>query len=204
MRPLGLGHDPAPAAPALARGPQEVLEAAGGPAGEGALCSGLLQFSSDVPGQPDITGQAEQVLDGVLLAPVHQFLTGEAGIGAQHDAQLGPALAQLAHDARDLLNRAGGGGDVGGPQLGAQQVIAAEDVERQVAVIAVIAMEEAAPPDCRAGDRRWRPDRARSLRAGPRARQGTSHEQRLDRRRIVADFVIARRLRPRISCDAAP
>ena len=111
-------------------------------ADEGTLGSGRRRFSPDVAEQPDIAGQADQVVDGVLPAPGHQLLASEAGIGTPPDADLGPTLAQLAHDARDLLNRAGGRVDVGGPQLGAQQVIAAEDIERQAAV--VVAVEEPA------------------------------------------------------------
>lgn len=73
--------------------------------------------------QLDIAGQAEQVVEGIALAPGYQLLAGETGIGARHDADLGPALAQPAHDTLDLLNRAGGRIDVGAPQLGTQQVI---------------------------------------------------------------------------------
>lgn len=146
--------------------------------------------------QPNIAGQAEQVVDGVGFAPGHQLLTGEAGIGAQHDADLGPTLTQLAHDALDLLNRAGGRVDVGGPQLGAQKVIAAEDVERQVAVVAVVAVEE--PPLLVAVQGIVRGIQIQHDlfgRSGVRAHEQLD-EQRLDRHRIVADLVIARRLRP--------
>src|SRR4051794_41590303 len=44
----------------------------------------------------------------------------------------------------DLLDCAGAAVDVGAPQLGAEEMPAAEDVERQVAVAVVVAMEEAA------------------------------------------------------------
>ena len=56
----------------------------------------------------------------------------------------GQRRADLADDARDLLDRAGRGVDVRAPQLGRQQMAAAEDVERQVAVAVVIAVEEPA------------------------------------------------------------
>lgn len=42
-------------------------------------------------------------------------------------------------------------GDIRGPQLGTQQVLAAEDVQRQVAVVAVVAVKE--PPRLTAVDR---------------------------------------------------
>ena len=43
-----------------------------------------------------------------------------------------------------MLHRPGAGVDVRGPQPGAEQVVAAEDVQRQVAVALVVAVEEAA------------------------------------------------------------
>ena len=49
-----------------------------------------------------------------------------------------------ADDAGHLLNRTGGGIDVGAPQFRCQQVPPAEDVKRQIAVTVVIAVEEAA------------------------------------------------------------
>ena len=50
----------------------------------------------------------------------------------------------FGHDAFDLLDRAGRGVDVGAPELRRQQLLAAEHVQRQVAVAIVIAVEEAA------------------------------------------------------------
>ena len=94
--------------------------------------------------QPGVAGEAEQEVDAVGLAPGHQRLAGKAAVGAQQDAHPRPAGADLADDARDLLDRAGRGVDVGAAQLGRQQMPAAEDVERQVAVAVVIAVEEAA------------------------------------------------------------
>ena len=94
--------------------------------------------------QARIPRQSEDVVHAVLLAPGHQTLAGEAGVCAQHDLDGGPALADARDDARHLVRRASAGVDVGAPQLGRQQVVAAEDVERQVAVAVVIAVEEAA------------------------------------------------------------
>jgi hypothetical protein len=42
------------------------------------------------------------------------------------------------HEALDLLEGAGAGVAVGGPQLGTEQMPAAEDGERQIAVAVVI------------------------------------------------------------------
>ena len=91
---------------------------------------------------------------------------------------------------------AGAGVDVGPAQLGRQQMPAAEDVERQIAVAVVVAVEEAAflmPVQRIVGGVEIEDDLRR--RRGMRVEEEID-EQRLDRRRIVADLVIARRLRP--------
>ena len=56
---------------------------------------------------------------------------------------LRPAAADVSDQPGYLLHRPGGRITVGGPQLGGQQMPAAEDIERQIAVAVVIAMEEA-------------------------------------------------------------
>jgi hypothetical protein len=89
----------------------------------------LGQFAGDLGFEARIAGQAEQVIDPVLFAPRHQRLAGKAGIGAEQDAHSGPARPQLGDDPGHLLDRPGRGVDVGAPQLGRQQVPAAEDVE---------------------------------------------------------------------------
>ena len=94
--------------------------------------------------QAGVARQAEHVTDAVRLAPRHQLLVGKAGVGAQHDAHLAPLAANPRDDARHFLDRAGAAGDVGAPLPRQQQVPAAEGVERQIAVIVVVAVEEAA------------------------------------------------------------
>ena len=72
------------------------------------------------------------------LAPGHQLLAAEARVTTQHDAHLGPLGAQLGHDALDLVERTGRPVDVSWPEPRAQQLIAREDVQRQVAVAVVV------------------------------------------------------------------
>jgi hypothetical protein len=145
----------------------------------------------DVLDQPGIARQAEQEVDAVLLAPGHQRLPREAAVAAQHDAHPRPAGADLADDARYLLDRAGRGVDVRAPELRRQQVAAAEDVERQVAVAVVVAMKE--PPLLMPVDRivsgvEVEHDLLRRLRVGV---EEQVHEQRLDRRAVVGDPAVA-------------
>jgi hypothetical protein len=51
-------------------------------------------------------------------------------------------LPDLRHDALDLLDTACGGVLIGGPQAGTEQVLAAEDIEWQVAIAVIVAMKE--------------------------------------------------------------
>ena len=144
MGALGLGDHPTPACPVAPGGPHEVAEHAGRRLGLVGEAGGLGQGAGDPGLQAGVARKAKDVIDLVRLAPAHQRVTGEAAVGAQDDLHLGPALADQAGDARHLFNRAGGGVDVGLPQLGAEQVLPAEDVERQVAVAIIVAVEEAA------------------------------------------------------------
>ncbi len=94
----------------------------------------------------------------------------------------------------DLRDAARAGIDVGGAQLGRQQMPAAEHVQRQIAVAVVIAVEEVSllmPVQRVVGGVEIEDD----LRRRPLVRlQEQRHRQRLDRRRVVGDLVIARRV----------
>ena len=78
----------------------------GGPAGRCASASllGPGELVVDLLDQPGVARQAEQVVDAVLLAPGHQRLPRKAAVAAQHDPHPRPAGADLADDARHLLD----------------------------------------------------------------------------------------------------
>jgi hypothetical protein len=101
-------------------------------------------LSRDLGCQPRIARQAEDVIHAVGFAPRHQVLAAEAAVGAQQNAHPRPAGTDLADNARHFLHRSGRAIDVRAAQLGGQQVPAAEDVERQITVAVVVAMEEPA------------------------------------------------------------
>ena len=93
--------------------------------------------------QPLVARQAEDdSRHGWSFAPAHQFLAAEAGVGAEHDLHLGPALAQLGHDASDFFRTARSRILVGRPQPRTQQLVTGEDIQRQIAVAVVVAVEE--------------------------------------------------------------
>jgi hypothetical protein len=68
------------------------------------------------------------------LAPVHQLIAAEAGIAAQDDPCFGPAGADLPDNALDLRQAAGRGINVRLSQAYAQQMIARENVQGQMAL----------------------------------------------------------------------
>ena len=128
----------------MKRRPAEILEAARRPASSLGLVLGLDQLDGDLVDEPRIAREAQHIIDPVRLAPGHQRLPAEAGVGAQQDAGPRPAPPDLGDEARHLLDGARRRVDVGVAQLGTEQVAAAENVERQVAVAVVVAVEEAA------------------------------------------------------------
>ena len=119
--PFRLGDDPTLAAPTLERPPSEVFGSAA-PASRrvGSARAAARSSVSDLGVEARVLGQAEQEVDAVILAPRHERVAGEARIGAQQDARLGPAPADLGDDPRRLLDAAGTGVDVGRAQFGRQ------------------------------------------------------------------------------------
>jgi hypothetical protein len=105
--------------------------------------------------------------------------------------RLRPVLADEGDDARDLLDDARGRIDAGGPQPRCQQMAAAEDVQRQVAVAVVEAVIVAAflvAMQGHVGRIRIEHDDLRRRRV--RLPEDVE-EQPVDRGAVVADLVIA-------------
>ena len=154
--------------------------------------------AGDAPLPPRVARQTEHVIDLVGLAPGHQGLAREAGIGAQHDLHLRPAVLDLSRDAIHLLDCPGASVDVGTPELGGDEMPAAEHIEQQIAVAVVVAVKEAAfliAVQRIVGGVEVEHDPARRFLMRV---EKQVDKQLLDRRSIVADPVIARRLaRPR-------
>ena len=96
--------------------------------GHGGLAPGMAGFLE----QDLVASQAEDKIHGVALAPAHQVLSREAAVAAQQDVDLGPAVPDHPDDAADLVARTPGAIDVGGSELGEQEMAAAEDIEGQV------------------------------------------------------------------------
>ena len=95
------------------------------------------------PCEDFVAGQPQHVKHAVLLAPMQQLPAAKARLPAQDDAHLRPDLPQAVD--QQLQNRAGvqTGVAVAGAQVGHPQTRTAEDVQRQEAVVVVVAVEEA-------------------------------------------------------------
>ena len=160
------------------------------------LDPGGEEFRLDPADEPVVAGDADDVVHAVVLAPGHDLLADVGGVGPHQDPEPRPPAAELADDAGELVERARGGVGVAGPEHGAQRVRAAEDVERQQAVVAVVAVEgvallAAVHPVIRRVDVEHEP------RGGQPSRPGLDEEvgeERLKRLGVVGDPVIAPRL----------
>ncbi len=129
----------------VACGPAKVLEPAGGLAGRlgrGAR-GGQSPPRSPPPAARCAPGRRRK---STRLASHHAISSSrQKPLSARSRMRTRGQRARIWPTMRvDLLDRAGGGIDVGAPQLRRQQMAAAEDVQRQIAVAVVVAVEEAA------------------------------------------------------------
>jgi len=132
----------------------------------------------------------------VGLAPGHQIVARKARIGTYDDAHIWPLSADVRNDALDFLHRAFGGVHAGRPQLGRQQMAPAKNIERQITVAVVIAVEEPpflVPVDWVIGGIEIKDDLVWSARV---RLQKQVDQKPLDGDRILANLVVARRLKP--------
>jgi hypothetical protein len=104
---LGLDNDAPRAAPAVARGPDQVGKAPGRTAPGQTIGLRRGALFGERANQALVAGEAEDVIDRVRLAPRHPLVAGEARVGAQHDRDPRPACSDLADDSFDLGHRTG-------------------------------------------------------------------------------------------------
>lgn len=108
------------------------------------LVRGLIDGFCKQTAQALVARETEYEIDLVLLTPTTHFIAAKSRVAAQDDPHPRPTLSNLADDARDLAQAAGGGLDVGAPQPHSQQVLPAKDIQRQVTVFVIVAVNEAA------------------------------------------------------------
>ena len=129
---LGFGDQPAmtrPAAGAVVKFAEDPLSLLGPGEGAGRLFAPPLGLRQ----QAAVLGHADDVMDVMALAPRQQQRTAEAGVTAEDDAHSRPRLAQPSdqqlEDRRRMQRRI----LLCRPQVGNQQLLAAEHIERQEA-----------------------------------------------------------------------
>ena len=121
---LGFGDHAALSGPAFVGAIREVSEESDGLLLLVEEGLGLSQLGGDGVLEAAVAGQAEEIVDLILLTPVHQLFTGKAGVGPQQDLDLRPDTPQAGDDALDLFEGIGGGIDVGGPEQSQEQMVA--------------------------------------------------------------------------------
>ena len=83
-------------------------------------------------------------LHTVVFAPPHQPIEGEPTVSTVDDLHLRPSGSDLGDDALEYAVGAETPIDVRRSQAGCQQIAFAEEVQRQVAIVVVVPVEE--PP----------------------------------------------------------
>lgn len=88
--------------------------------------------------------QTDDITDVVPVAPPHQTPATEITVASEDNTHVRPDLAKAGD--QQLQNRPAvlGGIALGGPQVRHQQLIAAEDIQRQKAIVIIVPMEESA------------------------------------------------------------
>ncbi len=131
---LHLRHHPPLARPALALSVAEFLEL------PHRLPAGPLQLPDDVhpgldpPLQPIVFRQSQDVIDPFRFVPRHQLVIRESAVSPNRDPHLGPSLPQPPHDPLQLRHHPVGGASIRRAESRTQQMIATEDVRRQMTV----------------------------------------------------------------------
>ena len=139
---LGLGHHPPRPRPTLPRLIGELLEDPRRLARPLILLGGLRQLRRDLRPQAIILGQPQDVIHLVRLAPRHQLFPAETGIAAHDNPHLRPRLPNLLHQAGEFLHASRRPIAIRRAQPRAQQVFPTEDVQREIAVVPIIAVKE--------------------------------------------------------------
>ena len=138
---LGLGDQPAGALPrarlvgARTEQPHRLL------AGEAVQRLGHVEQRRGVALEAVVVGEANDVVDLQALAGVEQLRSAKVPIPAQHDLHIRPVCAQPAHQQPQNGGSVMRAATVRRAQVAHQQMLAAEDVQRQKTVAAIKATE---------------------------------------------------------------
>jgi hypothetical protein len=88
--------------------------------------------------QPGILRQPHEVMHAVVFAPTPPTPATKARVTPENDFNLRPGLPQPLDQEFQDRPRVAGDANISGPQIRDQQMLAAENIERQETVIAVV------------------------------------------------------------------
>ena len=128
---LGLGDDTTFARPALLGPIVEVLVGLRRVPALGDDLAMVLEIALDHLGQPAVPRKADDELNSRLaLAPVQHRIAAEPRIRTDDEFGPRPLFTDVGHDASDFFERPGGAVLVGSTELGREQELPTEDVQR--------------------------------------------------------------------------
>ena len=144
-----------------------------------------------------MAGDPDEIVHLVRLAPAQQRVPAEARVSPHRNGHRRPRLPHAVHDPRQFIDHAGRRIDVRRPEPCTQHVRAAEDIQRQIAVVPVVAVEKA--PFLLAVQRVVGGiDIEHDAHGRPRVGLDEQvDQQRIERRRVIAHLLVAVRLRAR-------
>ena len=141
--------------------------------------------------QPLIARQAQHVAHALLLAPRHQLLAAETRIGPHHNRHPGPPPPDLPDNPLHLFRRSRRRVLIRCPQPRTQQMLAGKNIQRQVALLVVIAVEKPALLPAVQGQIRHVQIQHDAVRRFLVSFQKHLHQQRVDRLLPAVDFLVS-------------
>ena len=114
------------------------------------LVEELPSLSHGIRGKPlqvVVFGNVDDVIDLVAFAPGQHFLAAKSGVTAKGNLDLRPDFSETLHQQRQngpRMFRPIQPIDLARTKVADQQLITAEHIQRQIAVVIVVAMEEPA------------------------------------------------------------
>jgi hypothetical protein len=102
----------------------------------------FLHLLPDDAAQSLVARQAEHKVHSIVFTPAQQFVAAKAGIAAQDNLHYWPRRSNLRHDTLYLLPAAERGVVVGFSQPRTQYLLAAKNIQREIAIVVIVAVEE--------------------------------------------------------------
>ena len=104
----------------------------------------LIGLVVDLLGQRPGAGQAEQVIDAIVLAPSHRLGPGVMAIAPERDAGVAPAFADMAHEAAQMRAHLDAARRLAGPQHHGDRAarLRVVDMDGQETTLIIVGVEQ--------------------------------------------------------------